>query len=204
MDDNGRRQIVCNGYHNEWKIVTGAGQGQVEVRVPRVDDRILKQHNEPRFKSSFILPYLRRTKNIEELLPVFYLKGVSTGDFQEAFEKILGKEVIGLSAQIIVRLNDIKDIKIFFDSSHEKSIRLFYCIMCKRREELFQYLKQNHVLCELSRAPLYKHFIKERNNSLPISEKYHKFALSLPMFSFMREDEILYVINHIRHFFGLF
>lgn len=105
MDDNGHRQVVRNGYHNERKIVTGAGQ--VEVRVPRVDDRILEKHNEPRFKSSFIPPYLRRTKNIEELLPVLYLKGISTGDFQEALERILGKEVIGLSAQTIVRLKEV-------------------------------------------------------------------------------------------------
>ena len=105
MDDDGHRQVVRNGYHNERKIVTGAGQ--LEVRVPRVDDRVLEKHSEPRFKSSFIPPYLRRTKTVEELLPVLYLKGISTGDFQEALEKILGKEVVGLSAQTIVRLKEV-------------------------------------------------------------------------------------------------
>lgn len=105
MDDDGHRQVVRNGHHNERKIVTGAGQ--LEVRVPRVDDRILKRHAESRFTSSFIPPYLRRTKNVEELLPVLYLKGISTGDFGEALEAILGKEVVGLSAQTIVRLKGI-------------------------------------------------------------------------------------------------
>ena len=52
-------------------------------------------------------PYLRRTKNIDELLPVLYLKGISTGDFGEALESILGKSVIGISAQNIVRLKQV-------------------------------------------------------------------------------------------------
>jgi hypothetical protein len=33
---------------------------------------------------------MRRTKNIEELLPVLYLKGISTGDFEEALTAIVG------------------------------------------------------------------------------------------------------------------
>lgn len=105
LDDNGNRQVVRNGYHKPRKIVTGAGQ--LEVTVPRIDDRVLETHNETRFKSSIIPPYLRRTKNIEELLPVLYLKGISTGDFNEALESILGQNVIGLSAQNIVRLKQV-------------------------------------------------------------------------------------------------
>jgi len=85
--------------------VTGAGQ--LEISTPRVDDRILEKHNEPRFKSSLIPPYLRRTKNINELLPVLYLKGISTGDFTEALQALLGQEVIGLSPETIVRLKQV-------------------------------------------------------------------------------------------------
>jgi len=105
LDDTGNRRIVRNGHSNSRKIVTGAGQ--VEVKPPRVDDRALKVHREPRFKSSIVPPYLRRTKNIDELLPVLYLKGISTGDFSEALESILGKNVVGISAQNIVRLKQV-------------------------------------------------------------------------------------------------
>jgi len=105
LDDAGNRQIVRNGHSRSRKIVTGAGQ--VEVQTPRVDDRALDVHQEPRFKSSIVPPYLRRTKNIDELLPVLYLKGISTGDFSEALESILGKNVIGISAQNIVRLKQV-------------------------------------------------------------------------------------------------
>lgn len=105
LDDKGNRLVVRNGYNPQRKIVTGAGQ--LEVETPRVDDRALDKHNEPRFKSSIIPPYLRRTTNINELIPVLYLKGISTGDFTEALQAILGKDVIGLSAENIVRLKRI-------------------------------------------------------------------------------------------------
>jgi putative transposase len=105
IDDQMRRQVVRHGHHRARKIVTGAGQ--VEVRVPRVDDRVLTGQKEPRFASQLVPPYLRKTKNMEELLPVLYLKGISTGDFHEALEKILGKDVVGLSAQTIVRLKQV-------------------------------------------------------------------------------------------------
>ena len=73
-DEKGRRLVVRNGFNRARKIVTGAGQ--LKVRTPRVDDRILEKFDEPRFKSSLVPPYLRRTKNIEELVPLLYLKGI--------------------------------------------------------------------------------------------------------------------------------
>jgi transposase-like protein len=105
IDDQMRRQVVRHGHHRARKILTGAGQ--IEVEVPRVDDRVLDAQDEPRFVSKIVPPYLRKTKNMEELLPVLYLKGISTGDFREALEKILGKDVVGLSAQTIVRLKQV-------------------------------------------------------------------------------------------------
>jgi transposase-like protein len=105
LDDKGNRLVVRNGYGNARKIVTGAGQ--LEISTPRVDDRILDGHGEQRFKSSIIPPYLRRTANIDELIPVLYLKGISTGDFTEALQAILGKDVIGLSPENIVRLKRV-------------------------------------------------------------------------------------------------
>lgn len=105
MDDRGHRQVVRNGYRPVRTIITGAGP--VEIATPRIDDRVLARHGEARFTSALIPPYLRRTKNIEELLPVLYLKGISTGDFSEALQAILGRDVIGLSAETIVRLKQV-------------------------------------------------------------------------------------------------
>ena len=104
-DEDGRRLITCNGYSKSRNIVTGAGQ--LAIQTPRVDDRALVEAGKPRFKSSLVPPYLRRTKNIEELVPVLYLKGISTGGFTEALEKIFGKNVIGFSAENIVRMKQI-------------------------------------------------------------------------------------------------
>ncbi len=105
MDDDGRRHVVRNGHRPLRTLVTGAGP--VPIATPRVDDRVLAQHDEPRFTSALIPPYLRRTPHVEELLPVLYLKGISTGDFHEALQAILGPDVIGLSAETIVRLKAV-------------------------------------------------------------------------------------------------
>jgi transposase-like protein len=105
IDEENRRLVVKNGHHQTRKILTGAGP--VEVNVPRVDDRALQAQNEPRFESGLVPKYLRRTNNMDELLPMLYLKGISSGDFQEALEKVLGKNVVGLSAQTIVRLKEV-------------------------------------------------------------------------------------------------
>jgi len=105
MDDQGHRQIVRNGHRPLRRIVTGAGP--LEVTTPRVDDRVLARHGDERFTSALIPPYLRRTPHIEELLPVLYLKGISTGDFREALQALLGPDVIGLSAETIVRLKQV-------------------------------------------------------------------------------------------------
>lgn len=105
LDDSGSRQVVRNGHHLSRNIVTGAGL--LEVQCPRIDDRVLDRIKEPRFRSSLIPVYLRRTKNIEELVPALYLKGISTGDFTEALSAILGKDVIGLSAENVVRLKSV-------------------------------------------------------------------------------------------------
>jgi len=68
---------------------------------------VLARHGDARFTSALVPPYLRRTPHIEELLPVLYLKGISTGDFTEALQAILGRDVIGLSAETIVRLKQV-------------------------------------------------------------------------------------------------
>jgi len=59
-----------------------------------------------RFSPSILPPYMRRSKSIETLLPILYLKGISTGDFSEALAALLGKDASGLSASAIGRLKD--------------------------------------------------------------------------------------------------
>ena len=105
-DDKGHQRVVRNGYLPEREIQTGIGQ--VPVRAPRVRDRQpYSQNGRIRFTSAILPPYLRRTKSIETLLPWLYLKGVSTGDFSEALQALLGKDAPGLSAATISRLKTV-------------------------------------------------------------------------------------------------
>lgn len=102
LKDEGRhRQVVRNGYHPERTIQTGLGE--VEVRQPRVHDRRPSPDRE-HFTSAILPPYLRRTKSLEDLIPWLYLKGVSTGDFSEALQALLGPDAPGLSATTVTRL----------------------------------------------------------------------------------------------------
>jgi putative transposase len=105
LDEAGHRLVVKNGSQKRRILVTGAGA--LEIQPPRVDDRILEGTEEPRFQSSLIPPYLRRTKKLEELVPFLYLKGISTGDFTEVLEKLTGKKVLGFSAESVVRMKQI-------------------------------------------------------------------------------------------------
>jgi transposase-like protein len=103
-DEQGRRQVVRNGYLPERKIVTGLGE--LTIEQPRVHDRRPPGQQE-KFSSKLLPPYLRKTKSIEELIPYLYLKGISTGDFHEALSAILGPDCPGLSATTIVRLKTV-------------------------------------------------------------------------------------------------
>jgi len=100
-DGNGHRQVVRNGHLPKRKITTGVGQ--VEIEQPRVHDRREAEAAE-KFTSKILPPYLRKTKSIEELIPWLYLKGISTSDFGEALQSLLGRDVPGLSASTITRL----------------------------------------------------------------------------------------------------
>jgi putative transposase len=99
-DEDGRRLVVRNGHLPERALVTGIGP--VSVKQPRVRDRSAQQ----RFTSKILPPFMRRVPSIDALIPVLYLKGISTGDFSEALEAILGENAAGLSATNIVRLKE--------------------------------------------------------------------------------------------------
>ena len=104
QDEQGRRQVVRNGFLPKRKITTGVGQ--VEVQQPRVRDRRPAGQAES-FTSKILPPYLRKTKSIEELIPWLYLKGVSTGDFSEALKALVGADCPGLSATTVTRLKTV-------------------------------------------------------------------------------------------------
>ena len=78
VDESGKRLVVRNGVGRPRKITMGSGA--VEVQCPRVDDR----RDGEKFLSSILPPYLRKSPKVESLLPVLYLKGLSTSDFKSA------------------------------------------------------------------------------------------------------------------------
>lgn len=96
-DAAGRRLVVGNGYANERTITTAAGM--VEVRAPRVDDR----REGEQFVSALLPPYMRKSPKVTEVLPILYLRGLSTGDFAPALEGFFGSDA-GLSASTVNRL----------------------------------------------------------------------------------------------------
>jgi putative transposase len=103
-DEQGRRQVVRNGYLPKREITTGVGA--VEVQPPRVRDRRPTGEAEP-FTSQILPPYLRKTKSMEELIPWLYLKGINTGDFSEALKALVGPDCPGLSATTVTRLKGV-------------------------------------------------------------------------------------------------
>ena len=100
--EQGHQLVVRNGYLPEREIQTGIGP--VQVRVPKVRD---KSGQGIKFNSTLLPPYLRKTRSVEDVLPWLYLKGVSTGDFQEALSALFGKDSKGLSSSTISRCKRI-------------------------------------------------------------------------------------------------
>lgn len=135
-DEQGRRRVVRNGYLPEREIQTGLGG--IPVKVPRVRDRASSQNVQ--FRSKLIPPYLRRAKNVEELLPWLYLRGISTGDFSNALAALLGPNAPGLSSSTISRLKKgwIQDYEVWRrrDLSRKRYVYVWADgIHCKARLE---------------------------------------------------------------------
>jgi putative transposase len=104
LTDDGRRRLVRHGHLPEREIMTGIGP--VAVRCPRVRDRGGEGCERIRFSSTILPPYARRSKSLEVLIPILYLKGISTGDFEDALIALLGRDASGLSASTIGRLKE--------------------------------------------------------------------------------------------------
>ena len=102
-DHRGHAQVVRNGKAPARTLVTGSGT--LEVRAPRINDRRVDAEGErQRFASQILPSYMRRAPKVTEVLPILYLRGLSTGDFQAALPVLLGEDATGLSPTTITRL----------------------------------------------------------------------------------------------------
>ena len=88
-DTDGKRLVVRNGKAKPRKITTGAGT--LDIEAPRVNDR----RDNSKFTSKILPPYLRRSKNVESVIPLLYLKGLSGNAFNDALTELLGEDASG-------------------------------------------------------------------------------------------------------------
>jgi len=103
-DEDGHRVVVRNGRARERKVTVGSGT--IALRAPRVNDKRTDEETNKRQRySSRILPaYARRSPKVGEVIPILYLRGLSTGDFRPALEGLLGEDAAGLSTSTVSRL----------------------------------------------------------------------------------------------------
>jgi putative transposase len=104
LDEDGRRLVVRNGRARERGVTVGSGT--VPIRAPRVNDKRVDAETgeRQRFGLKILPAYARRSPKVTEVLPILYLRGLSTGDFRPALEGLLGEDASGLSASAISRL----------------------------------------------------------------------------------------------------
>ena len=102
-DHRGHALVVRNGKTRPRNVTLGAGT--IPIRAPRINDRRVDERGErQRFVSSILPPYMRRSPKVAEVLPILYLRGLSTGDFRPALRGLLGEKAAGLSPTTITRL----------------------------------------------------------------------------------------------------
>ena len=106
LDDHGKRLVVRNGRGKERRVTVGAGT--FPIRAPRVNDKRvdLETGERVRFSSQILPRYARRSPKVTDVLPILYLRGLSTGDFAPALIDLLGEDASGLSPSSIQRLTE--------------------------------------------------------------------------------------------------
>jgi putative transposase len=104
-DGDGRALVVRNGSARPRPVTTGTGT--FTLKAPRVNDKRGVDGTRQRFTSRILPPYMRRSPKVDAVLPLLYLHGLSTGDFQEALPVLLGDDAAGLSPSAITRLTHV-------------------------------------------------------------------------------------------------
>jgi len=105
IDEDAKRLVVRNGRARERKLTVGSGT--MAIQAPRVNDKRVDEAGKRQKFSSRILPaYARRSPKVTDVLPLLYLRGLSTGDFAPALRDLLGEDASGLSASSISRLTE--------------------------------------------------------------------------------------------------
>ncbi|HWT23850.1 MAG TPA: IS256 family transposase [Solirubrobacteraceae bacterium] len=119
--EDGKRLVVRSGRARERAVTVGSGT--VAIQAPRVNDkRVDEQTGErARFSSRDLPAYARRSPKVNDVLPVLYLRGLSTGDFRPALEQLLGEDAAGLSPSTISRL--CKDWEVEHERFRTRSLR---------------------------------------------------------------------------------
>jgi Transposase and inactivated derivatives len=110
-----RSQGNLRGYrngHRERQVSCGAGE--VEVAVPRMSD------TKEAFHSQLLEAWQRRSKLLEETIPLLYVEGLSTRDFKRALQPLWGKS--GLSRSSVSRAN--KALKEAFNNWRRRDLSL--------------------------------------------------------------------------------
>ena len=100
-DPNGHKVVVKNGSGKKRKVLLGSGE--ISINAPRVNDK----REGFKYTSQILPPYLRKSPNIESVLPILYLKGLSGNAFKEALKDLFGENVSGLSASSISTLKKV-------------------------------------------------------------------------------------------------
>lgn len=141
VGEDGRRLVVKNGVGRPRKVTMGSGT--VEVSAPRVND---KREGE-KFFSKILPPYMRKSPKVESLLPLLYLKGLSTNDFHSALGEFLGEGTLGLSPASIVKLKKIWEAE--FAEWSKRPITKKYVYVWADGVNVAIRLGEDHKLCLL-------------------------------------------------------
>lgn len=141
VGEDGRRLVVKNGVGRPRKVTMGSGT--VEVSQPRVNDR----REGEKFFSQILPPYMRKSPKVESLLPLLYLKGLSTNNFHSALGEFLGEGTLGLSPASIVKLKKIWEAE--FDDWSKRQITKKYVYVWADGVNVAIRLGEDHKLCLL-------------------------------------------------------
>ncbi len=141
VGEDGRRLVVKNGVGRPRKVTMSSGT--VEVSAPRVND---KREGE-KFFSKILPPYMRKSPKVESLLPLLYLKGLSTNTFHSALGEFLGEGTLGLSASSIVKLKKIWEAE--FNEWSKRPIIKKYVYIWADGVNVEIRLGEDHKLCLL-------------------------------------------------------